>query len=110
MKRNFCFKEQETEIYAQINGGTETYAQINGGTEIYAQMNGDEEMHEPLLEIGSDEKASLTQYIRSIFIMPRLMQILCFTNVLSWMGFVSYALYFTDFVGESVFMGDPMVS
>ncbi|XP_037044393.1 proton-associated sugar transporter A-like isoform X2 [Bradysia coprophila] len=77
-------------------------------TEHYEQRNGDVEIQIPLLKSGNDENTSLTQYLRSIFIMPRLMQILCLTNLLSWMAFVSYALYFTDFVGEAVFMGDPM--
>lgn len=62
-----------------------------------------------LLENETDEKTTITQYLKSIFIMPPLMQMLCITNLLSWMAFVSYCLYFTDFVGEAVFMGDPMV-
>lgn len=56
-----------------------------------------------------ETKTTFTQYLRSIFIMPRLMQMLCLTNLLSGMAFVSYCLYFTDFVGEAVFMGDSMV-
>lgn len=63
----------------------------------------------PLLTTETDEHTTITQYLKSIFIMPRLMQMLCLTNLLSWMAFVSYCLYFTDFVGEAVFMGDPMV-
>lgn len=39
--------------------------------------------------------------------MPKSLRILCFTNLLSWMGHILYCLYFTDFVGESVFHGDP---
>lgn len=63
-----------------------------------------------LLENENHEKTTITEYLKSIFIMPRLMQMLCVTNLLSWMAFVSYCLYFTDFVGEAVFMGDPMVN
>lgn len=63
-----------------------------------------------LLENDNHEKTTITQYLKGIFIMPRLMQMLCVTNLLSWMAFVSYCLYFTDFVGEAVFMGDPMVN
>lgn len=62
-----------------------------------------------LLETETVDKTTITEYLRSIFIMPRFMQMLCLTNLLSWMGFVSYCLYFTDFVGEAVFLGDPMV-
>lgn len=35
---------------------------------------------------------------------------ICLTNLFSWMAHVCYSLYFTDFVGEAVFNGDPMVS
>ena len=39
--------------------------------------------------------------------MPKSLRILCITNCLAWMGHIVYCLYFTDFVGESVFKGDP---
>lgn len=29
------------------------------------------------------------------------------TNLFCWMAHVCYSLYFTDFVGEAVYMGDP---
>lgn len=57
-----------------------------------------------------DDKITLRQYLMSIVFMPRSMQILCLTNLLSWMAHLSYSLYFTDFVGEAVFGGDPTVS
>lgn len=31
----------------------------------------------------------------------------CLTNLFCWMAHVCYSLYFTDFVGEAVFGGDP---
>ena len=39
--------------------------------------------------------------------MPRSLLILCLTNFFCWASLVSYSLYFTDFVGQSVFDGDP---
>lgn len=62
-----------------------------------------------LLENESDEETTFNEYLRSIYTMPRWMRMLWLTNLLSYMAFVSYCLYFTDFVGEAVFMGDPMV-
>ncbi|XP_039449557.1 proton-associated sugar transporter A-like isoform X2 [Culex pipiens pallens] len=50
---------------------------------------------------------SLTDFLKSIFMMPKSIAILCFTNLLCWMGHLSYCLYFTDFVGEEVFKGNP---
>lgn len=54
-----------------------------------------------------DETISLMQYLKSIVIMPKSIAILCATNLLCWMSHLCYCLYFTDFVGEAVFHGDP---
>ena len=53
------------------------------------------------------EGVSLKTYLRSIVILPRSLLVLCLTNLFSWMSLVCYSLYFTDFVGQSVFGGDP---
>ncbi|XP_055854051.1 proton-associated sugar transporter A-like [Episyrphus balteatus] len=53
------------------------------------------------------ETVSLAKYLKSIVVMPKSMWILCLTNFLSWMGHICYCVYFTDFVGEEVFHGDP---
>lgn len=58
---------------------------------------------------ADEQLISLGQYLKSILIMPKSMKILCITNLLSWMADISYSLYFTDFVGEAVFKGDPSV-
>lgn len=50
---------------------------------------------------------SFMTYIKSIIFMPRALRILCITNCFAWCGQIVYSLYFTDFVGESVFKGDP---
>jgi len=39
--------------------------------------------------------------------MPRSLIILCLTNLFCWASLVCYSLYFTDFVGQSVYHGDP---
>ncbi|KAI8120536.1 Membrane-associated transporter protein [Lucilia cuprina] len=52
---------------------------------------------------------SLAQYLKSIFVMPPSMRILALTNLFCWMGHVTYCLYFTDFVGEAVLMGDQLL-
>jgi len=41
--------------------------------------------------------------------MPKSLRILCLTNLFCWSSHVCYSLYFTDFVGEAVFNGDPKV-
>ncbi|XP_035788998.1 proton-associated sugar transporter A-like isoform X1 [Anopheles albimanus] len=46
-------------------------------------------------------------FIKSIVMMPKSIAILCLTNLFCWMSHLSYALYFTDFVGEEVFGGNP---
>lgn len=58
-------------------------------------------------EDDQDETITLMMYLKSIIFMPKALRILCLTNALSWMGHILYCLYFTDFVGEAVFGGDP---
>ncbi|CAF1123136.1 unnamed protein product [Adineta steineri] len=54
-----------------------------------------------------DIEISYCDYIRSIIYMPSALRWLCLTNFFSWMALVSYSLFFTDFVGQAVFGGDP---
>lgn len=61
-------------------------------------------------DLDKEEHLTLMKYMKSIVVMPKSLKILCLTNLLSWMGHVCYCLYFTDFVGEAVFNGNPSVS
>jgi len=47
------------------------------------------------------------EYVQTIVQLPKSLQWLCLTNFFCWMSLVCYSLYFTDFVGEAVFNGDP---
>lgn len=58
-------------------------------------------------EIDDIMHVSFMTYLKSIVFMPKALRILCLTNCFAWMGQIVYSLYFTDFVGESVFNGDP---
>jgi solute carrier family 45 protein 1/2/4 len=60
--------------------------------------------------IQEEGVASLSHYLLSIVFMPHSLRILCLTNLFSWSAHVCYSLYFTDYVGEAVFEGDPKVS
>lgn len=60
------------------------------------------------IRAGSEEAvASFAEYLTSIIFMPHSLRMVCLTNLFCWMAHVCYSLYFTDFVGESVFHGDP---
>lgn len=60
------------------------------------------------LPAGREEGvASFSHYIMSIIFMPHSLRMVCLTNLFCWMAHVCYSLYFTDFVGEAVFGGDP---
>ncbi|XP_069687026.1 membrane-associated transporter protein [Periplaneta americana] len=54
--------------------------------------------------------ATVMQYLLSIVRMPKSLRILCLTNLFCWSAHVCYSLYFTDFVGEAVFKGDPQAA
>ncbi|XP_014370922.2 proton-associated sugar transporter A [Papilio machaon] len=53
------------------------------------------------------EPLSLRHYLKSIVVMPNSLRVVCLTNLFCWMAHVCYSLYFTDFVGEAVFGGNP---
>ncbi|RLU20666.1 hypothetical protein DMN91_007279 [Ooceraea biroi] len=59
------------------------------------------------LEREVNPKATLKEYLLSIIYMPRSLRQVCLTNLFCWMAHVCYSLYFTDFVGEAVFGGNP---
>ena len=52
-------------------------------------------------------EVTLKTYLRSIIHLPRSLLILCITNLFCWMSLVCYSLYFTDFVGQAVYGGNP---
>ena len=74
----------------------------------YEALNQD--VQDKFVESGDPEKTSLSSYLMSIVFMPKSLRVLCLTNLLCWMSHVCYSLYFTDFVGEAVFGGNPTVS
>ncbi|XP_039432327.1 proton-associated sugar transporter A [Culex pipiens pallens] len=53
------------------------------------------------------EVVTLSMYLKSIIFMPHSLRMVCLTNLFCWMAHVCYSLYFTDFVGEAVFEGNP---
>ncbi|XP_067118982.1 membrane-associated transporter protein [Centruroides vittatus] len=53
------------------------------------------------------EPPTVVEYFKSIIKMPKSLQILCLTNLFCWMSLVCYSLYFTNFVGEVVYNGNP---
>lgn len=63
----------------------------------------------PRSSITPSPNASLALYLKSVIYMPKSIRILCLTNLFSWMAHVCYSLYFTDFVGEAIFEGNPKV-
>ena len=66
----------------------------------YIQPDFDENME-------GNPKATLREYLLSIVYMPHSLRMVCLTNLFCWMAHVCYSLYFTDFVGEAVYGGDP---
>lgn len=56
---------------------------------------------------GAATVASFKTYLWSIIYMPASLRWLCLTNLFCWSSLVCYSLYFTDFVGQAVFEGNP---
>lgn len=64
----------------------------------------------PPVDAVEEGAQSLSYYLKSIIFMPHSLRMVCTTNLFCWMAHVCYSLYFTDFVGEAVFNGDPKAS
>ena len=58
----------------------------------------------------SEKPVFIVEFLKTIIYMPKPMKILVLTNLFSWMGYLSFCLYYTSFVGEVIFEGDPTVS
>ena len=48
-------------------------------------------------------------HTKSIICMPKHMWLLCLCNLFCWMSLVTYSLYFTDYVGQTVYKGGSHV-
>ncbi|XP_063715979.1 solute carrier family 45 member 4-like isoform X2 [Symsagittifera roscoffensis] len=59
---------------------------------------------------GGGDPASLHHYLMSIVYMPRRLRWLCLHMMLSWLSVLCFSLFFTDFVGQVVYKGDPYAS
>lgn len=98
---NNPFKEIGTEINSEENNydlEEKNNSSITNEPEIYETKT-----------IETESSISLKHYLMSIVIMPFSLRIVCLTNLFCWMAHVCYSLYFTDFVGEAVFGGNPAV-
>ncbi|XP_040164143.1 membrane-associated transporter protein-like [Anopheles arabiensis] len=52
------------------------------------------------------EVVGFKQFVHNVLHMPRSMKVLCLTQLLSHMSYLTYCLYYTDFVGATVYEGD----
>ncbi|XP_063229088.1 proton-associated sugar transporter A [Bacillus rossius redtenbacheri] len=106
---------QPKESYNSLGGKSDGNGYINYGFDERGNQSVDETtfikpVPEPVHSQGGPEPAAeptLAQYLSSIVFMPGFLRVLCLTNLFCWMAHVCYSLYFTDYVGEAVFQGDP---
>uniref|UniRef100_A0A182PV64 Major facilitator superfamily associated domain-containing protein n=1 Tax=Anopheles epiroticus TaxID=199890 RepID=A0A182PV64_9DIPT len=94
----------ETSFTRPVASKSPSNGDANSGPGIKRALdeNGRETPHE------EDKPAvTLSMYLLSIIYMPHSLRMVCLTNLFCWMAHVCYSLYFTDFVGEAVFDGDP---
>lgn len=88
-------KTEETQLSEHSEGQVSEGSHINYGFDDLE--NG----------VKANTKATLKEYLLSIIYMPYSLRLVCLTNLFCWMSHVCYSLYFTDFVGEAVFGGNP---
>ncbi|RZF48840.1 hypothetical protein LSTR_LSTR003220 [Laodelphax striatellus] len=99
-----------TNIQQETAFGVTDHPRGENNTNGYLNHAYDEAQTTTIPDMMAEEKLApptLKEYLMSILYMPKSMKILCLTNLFCWMSHVCYSLYFTDFVGEAVFKGDP---
>ncbi|XP_058830143.1 proton-associated sugar transporter A-like [Topomyia yanbarensis] len=57
-------------------------------------------------EEEKEPQQTFSNFFKNLWHMPRSLMIIYLTQLLSQLGYLSYCLYFTDFVGSTVFGGD----
>ncbi|KAF5300445.1 hypothetical protein FQA39_LY02244 [Lamprigera yunnana] len=110
------FEYQENESSRVITSSDVNYGTLVAKDEVQNVTEQEDEERSEVVEYPVKQRlsmvpspdASLMLYLKSIIYMPYSLRILCLTNLFCWMAHVCYSLYFTDFVGEAVFNGDPL--
>ncbi|XP_018408181.1 PREDICTED: proton-associated sugar transporter A [Nanorana parkeri] len=85
-RRNVTFSQQVANI---LLNGVKYESDLNGSTEI------------------SHQRLSMKLLCSSICHMPKALRNLCINHFLGWLSFEGMLLFYTDFMGEVVFQGDP---
>ncbi|XP_037078378.1 LOW QUALITY PROTEIN: proton-associated sugar transporter A-like [Pollicipes pollicipes] len=95
--------------YGTVTGDTSPAATDLGETSFMTPQPSRPKVPE-LPSPGDEPRVTLKEYLLSIVYMPASLRVLCVTNLFCWMSLVCYSLYFTDFVGEAVFGGNPQAA
>lgn len=101
--------KEDSEGVKKLTVNNSGYANVPG-EEIVAETSFSANQSQQIPVIPEGSAQSLAYYLKSIIYMPHSLKMVCLTNLFCWMAHVCYSLYFTDFVGEAVFNGDPKVS
>lgn len=99
--------QQKKNMSLKLGVDNEGYSNLPG--ENVAETSFSSQTQQPPVIAQEEGVQSLSYYLRSIVFMPHSLRMVCLTNLFCWMAHVCYSLYFTDFVGEAVFNGDPKV-
>lgn len=85
-RRNVTFSQQVANI-------------LLNGVKYESELTGSSEQ--------SEQPLSLRRLCSTIYNMPRALRNLCVNHFLGWLSFEGMLLFYTDFMGEVVFQGDP---
>jgi solute carrier family 45, member 1/2/4 len=99
---NLDERKKSMTLNLEGNGG---YSSLPGDNLAETSFTSNNNNSQP--KVMEESVPSLAHYLMSIIHMPRSLLTVCITNFFCWSAHVCYSLYFTDFVGESVFGGDP---
>uniref|UniRef100_A0A3B3ZD52 Uncharacterized protein n=1 Tax=Periophthalmus magnuspinnatus TaxID=409849 RepID=A0A3B3ZD52_9GOBI len=67
----------------------------------------------PMLDAIAEESYLMLKclmFVSCVFQMPTQLWRLCICHLLTWFAYIAEAVFFTDFMGQVIFQGDPIVS
>jgi solute carrier family 45, member 1/2/4 len=102
--------EQKKKLSLNLGVDNAGYSTVPGENQVAETSFSSEAKALPPTIPVEESVPSLAHYLKSIVYMPHSLRMVCLTNLFCWMAHVCYSLYFTDFVGEAVFNGDPKVT
>ncbi|XP_072036557.1 proton-associated sugar transporter A-like [Amphiura filiformis] len=99
------YSPQRVRVHSSHSIGSDVFSDVAISEQDLATIT--ESENEPNQEMEEEEHMSALQVVVSIIKMPKEMRWLSITHLFSWSAVLTQFLFFTDYMGQVVYNGDP---